>query len=435
MPFPIEIMEQALGQYRDLFRDCFSRPQWLHFVTVLLALMQCERQRTLSGLLRQIAGVGSRIDGLHRFFKFAPWQAEQLAKRWWQHWCQSLAPAVAGEHARQRARRPKRRGRPRKTVVTGFLIVDDSVHIKRKGKKMEGLGYHYASTEGKAVKGHSMFACLYLLLGRRCPLAPRLYRQKAVCEREDVPFQSKIDLALEGINSFAPPPGTRTHVLMDAWYTCRRLWRAVLTRGFAVTGGLKCNRKLRVIDEQGRRVYLSLSVYVAGLLESAYQQVDWPHEDGSARPVYAHLINTWVKNLGPCQVLVVRERLEQPLKEVRFWATSERQADIATVVSWAAQRWAIEPFLADVKEECGSDHYQLRSAVGLLRFWHLAFLAYTYLEQQRALLLAQEGSPGLTIGQMRCRQQQTHRRLLLTWIHTQFATGLTPEQVDQRLAA
>ena len=110
MPFPIEIMEQALGQYLDLFRHCFSRPQWLHFVTVLLALMQGQEQRTLSGLLRQVAGVGRRIDGLPRFFKCAPWQAEQLAKSWWQHWCQSLAPIVAAEHAHQRAQRPRRRG-------------------------------------------------------------------------------------------------------------------------------------------------------------------------------------------------------------------------------------------------------------------------------------------------------------------------------------
>ena len=43
---------------------------------------------------------------------------------------------------RQRALHPKRRGRPRKTVVTGFLTNDDSMHSKRKGKKMAGLGYH-----------------------------------------------------------------------------------------------------------------------------------------------------------------------------------------------------------------------------------------------------------------------------------------------------
>lgn len=435
MPLPIDLGEQALGQYLGLFRDCFTQPQWQHFVTVLVALMECQEHRTLSALLRRVAGVGQRIDGLHRFFKFAPWQPEQLAGRWWRHYCDTLGPLVAAEHARQYALRPKRRGRPRKTVVTGFLIIDDSTHGKRKGKKMEGLGHHYSTTEGKPIKGHSMFAALHVLLGRRCPMAPRLYRQKAVCEQEKVPFLSKIDLAEQLIRTFEPVPGTRTHLLNDSWYTCRRLWRAALGRGWAITGGLKANRKMRVNDPEQGRVYRSISEYTAGLTDDDYTQVPWPHQDGTSRLVYAHLVKTFVKKLGSCQVLVVRDRLNQPLKEVRYWATSEKQADLVTVVGWAAQRWAIEPFFDDVKEVFGTDHYQLRSTKGLIRFWHLAFLAYCYLEEQRALLLAQGADPGLTIGQTRWHQQKRHRRLLLGWLNDRFNEGLTPEQVDQLLAA
>ncbi|MBI4494419.1 MAG: hypothetical protein HY690_16675, partial [Chloroflexi bacterium] len=74
----------------------------------------------------------------------------------------------------------------------------------------------------------------------------------------------------------------------------------------------------------------------------------------------------------------------------------------------------------------GTDQYQLRSATGLVRFWTLAFLGYTYLEEQRAVLLAAGGDPGLTIGQMRSHQQRRHRRLLLDWIHDRFTEGLTP---------
>ncbi|MCL5959207.1 MAG: transposase [Chloroflexi bacterium] len=435
MPLPIDLMEQALGQYLSLFRDSFSQPQWQHFVTVLLALMQCEEHRTLSALLRQVAGVGYRIDGLHRFFKSAPWHPEQLVARWWRHYCRTLGPVVAAEHARQRSLRPKLRGRPRKTVVTGFLIIDDSTHAKRKGKKMEGLGHHYSTIEGKPIKGHSLFAALHVLLGHRCPLAPRLYRQKTVCQQEKAKFQSKIDLAEDVMDTFVPVPNTRTHVLMDSWFTCRRLWKKALGRGGAITSGLKSNRKIRVVDPERGRVYVHLPQYAAGLTAEDYQPVPWPHEDGTSRTVYAHLIKTWVRNLGPCQVLVVRDRLDQPLKEVRYWATSEREADIATVVSWAAQRWAIETFFADVKEVFGTDQYQLRSVKGLVRFWHLAFLGYCYLEERRAALLAAGTSPDLTIGQARCHQQKCHRRLMLGWIHDQFKQGLTPDQVDELLAA
>ena len=59
---------------------------------------------------------------------------------------------------------------------------------KQKGRKIEGIGNPYAMTHERQVPGHSLVQGLYVLLGRRCPTAPRLYRQQRVCEREQVPF-------------------------------------------------------------------------------------------------------------------------------------------------------------------------------------------------------------------------------------------------------
>lgn len=56
----------------------------------------------------------------------------------------------------------------------------------------EGLGLHHSTTLDKRLVGHSMVEGLYVLLGRRCPLAPQMYRQQAVCEVEGVPFASRM---------------------------------------------------------------------------------------------------------------------------------------------------------------------------------------------------------------------------------------------------
>jgi len=51
---------------------------------------------------------------------------------------------------------------------------------------------------------------------------------------------------------------------------------------------------------------------------------------------------------------------------------------VEQVVGHAAQRWDIE-VLFDFKELVGSDHYQVRSAQGIVRFWALGciqFLCY-----------------------------------------------------------
>ena len=49
---------------------------------------------------------------------------------------------------------------------------------KPKGKTMEGVGRHYSNTANARVRGHSLVQGLYVLLVRRCPLAPHLSRRR-----------------------------------------------------------------------------------------------------------------------------------------------------------------------------------------------------------------------------------------------------------------
>jgi hypothetical protein len=264
MPKPIVCLSDTLRQFLESFRGCFSQRQWKYFVTVLLGLVECDGRSTLTGFL-QCVGEAISLSGLSRFLGRWSWSPAEVAAVWLAHFRQQMEPLVKAEYRRQRARRPKRRGRPRKTVVTGYLIFDDSVHTKPKGRKMGGLGWHYSGVEKQVVRGHYLFTGLYALLGRRCPLLPRLYRQKAVCEREGVAFQSKVDMAVEEIEQFEPAPGTQTHVLIDSWYHCKRVRKAAQKRGWDISGGLKSNRKVRLIAEDGSRQWLSLTEYTATL--------------------------------------------------------------------------------------------------------------------------------------------------------------------------
>jgi hypothetical protein len=65
---------------------------------------------------------------------------------WQQRFRARLQGSVKQAHERLNAARPKCAGRPKRTVVTGFLIFDNSVHTKLKGRSMGGLGKHYANT-------------------------------------------------------------------------------------------------------------------------------------------------------------------------------------------------------------------------------------------------------------------------------------------------
>jgi hypothetical protein len=420
-----------LRQFAAAFGRCFSRPQAQYFVTVLLALVLCQEARTLSGLLRQIAD-GPSVSGLSRFLAESPWSAEEVAGTWQQRFREQMQPLVEEEQRRQQAGRPKRRGRLRRPVVTGYLIGDDSTMHKPKGRKMAGLGQHYSTTAGKQVPGHSLVAGLYVLLGRQCPLRPRMYRQQAVCQAEDVPFQSKIEQVVEMIETFEPLPDTATHVLLDAWYAAKKVWQAARKRGFAISTGLKSNRWLRVEDEQGWH-WQKLSDYVAGLQDADYQLVTWPAQV-DPREVYVHVVQTRVRKLYKCQLIIVRESLTAPLAQVRYFASSDLAADLPTLIGHLATRWDIEVLFADGKELLGLDQYQVMSAQAILRFWTLALAAFAFLDEER-YRLRQERQRHVTLGEARRELQRVHRRHLLDWILVQFRVGVPPERLYECLAA
>lgn len=167
MPKPMICLFAPLRNYLELFRPCFSHRQWKYFVTVLLGLIEHKGRPTLKGLLASVWDKVS-LSGLSRFLGLWSWSPEELAQTWQADFRQEVAAAVQAEHRRQRAERPKQRGRPKATLVTGYLILDDSVHSKLKGQKMAGLGRHYSATAKKVVPSHCQFTGLYLLLGRRC---------------------------------------------------------------------------------------------------------------------------------------------------------------------------------------------------------------------------------------------------------------------------
>ena len=269
------------------------------------------------------------------------------------------------------------------------------------------------------------------LLGRRCPLPPILYRQKSVAEAEGVPFQSKVELVINAIRALKPMPGTKTHILVDAWYTCRSVWRAALQRNFAITGGLRVNRWLRLPDplHPGGYRKVKLSTYLAEFGPDDFVMVPW-----RGRMVAAHLVRTFVYKLGACQVLVVKETPQAPAHEARCWATSDLKADVVTVVGYAAHRWDIETWIGDAKELLGMDHYQLTSVKSVTRFLYLLCCCYLFLDEVRVGLLA-EGQTEATIGDASRHQHHAHNHLLLRWLQVQFAQGHSVHNIETLLAA
>lgn len=434
MRLPIICLDKRLRHYLEQFRDCFSHPQYKYFVIVLLGLMLRQGSRTLKGLLNQVQ-TKACLSGLSRFMGQAPWLAEDISRHWQKLFHQEMREKVKTKQMELRQKQGTRKGRPKKTVVTGYLIGDDSTIAKKRGQKMAGLGRHYSSTEGKSITGHSLVQGLYLLLGRRCPLPPKLYRQKAVCEAEGVTFASKIELMIDFIKTFEPVADSQTHVLLDSWYTAKKVWKAARSRGFLITSGLKCNRSLRIEDPDDEKNWWwqRIDEYADSLPDSEWQYVRWPNHT-SERWVYVHVVQTRIKKLYRCQLIIVRGQLETGDKKdkIRFWASSDLKADIQTLLKHIATRWDIEVLFADTKEILGLDHYQLMSATAIVRFWTLVMAAYYFLDGIR-YQLEQQTEQHTTIGDAWRHIQAIHWCHFIDWIHQEFKFGWKPADLYQEL--
>lgn len=124
----------------------------------------------------------------------------------------------------------------------------------------------------------------------------------------------------------------------------------------------------------------------------------------------------------------------RPCRRPAAGPSSDLEADLTTLISHIATRWEIEVLFADSKELLGLDQYQLMSATAIVRFWTLAMAAYTFLDEERARL-RQARQQHVTLGESRREVQKRHYRHLLGWLHGQFQSGATPQQLHELLVA
>jgi len=431
MAQPIIIQAGIFRNYLTALEDAMRPSQWKYFVTVQMGLVHCEASRTLSGLLRSVA-TWVTVCQLSRFLVSPRWTTHGLSEARYQVFVSEVQPLVMAAHEKQRQQRVKRRGRYRATVVTGYLIFDDSTHVKRYAQKMGGQGRHYSSVDKCTMPGHSMFQGVYLVEGHQYPLDPQMYIQKHVCEQENRPFQSKVDMALDIVEHFVPLDQTHTHVLVDSWYVSKKMWKSVKQQDWDLTGGLKCNRKLRMVNAEGELEWMRLDDFADELSEDQFQAVEWPSQEGD-RTAYVHLLRTRIKNLGACQVLIVKPAADATGDQARFFITTRLQDNIHQVVQAVALRWTVETLFSDFKELMGSDHYQLHTAEAIRRFWALGLCLYQFLDSLRhriQRLLKRHVSLGETLHWLREKQ---HDRMI-DWVCNLSAKGIPKQVIQQQLS-
>ena len=133
-------------------------------------------------------------------------------------------------------------------------------------------------------------------------------------------------------------------------------------------------------------------------------------------------------------MIIVRNTLDGKTTDVRFWASSDLRANVATLIGHLAIRWDIKVLVADVKNLLSLDQYQMMTATAIVGFWTLVLAAYVFLDEERDRL-RQELGQHVAIGNAQREAQQVHWAYLITWIQQQFRAGQATATLFRQLAA
>lgn len=215
-----------------------------------------------------------------------------------------------------------------------FFIIDDTQCKKgRSTKRMEGLDNHFSHSDGKTIWSHCVVTAHIVTENHSFAWDFRSYFREKYCQNEGIPFKSKNDLAIELINSYPASKEEQVYVLVDTWYTSKRLIEHCLERGFHLIGGLRSNRKI-----YPKGIGIKINEFASTYLESSDLHSFTVDE-------HSYKLYTYEGNLSDIEyakVLISWEDEFDSSKTPFCILCTDSSLDLVTILSYYNVRWNTE---------------------------------------------------------------------------------------------
>jgi SRSO17 transposase len=331
------VVSNHLGQFQDLF----SKPQLKHFAEYLTGLIVCDKIN-----IKQINNAfiqHGEYSNKDRFLTTSDWPIEKVNQR-------------RIELIRKKVE-PLNRSK-------GCLIIDDSF-LEKTGKHIPEVGIFYDPAQHRYILAHNLVTSHYVTPGGSFPIGHRLYLKR---DKNDQEYQSKIEAAKELVDEAVAAGLIFQTVVFDAWYLCKELCKHIETKGLAWLGVAKSNR---IVYDHGRR--MSLKEFRQTLVQADFKKVTI-----AGKVYYCFTKTIKMSKLGKVRVLISHEK--EDLSDDPFYlATNNLRWESRRILTEYANRWLIETFYRDSKQNLGLGDYAMRDLQAIKRHWYLVFLSYTLL--------------------------------------------------------
>jgi len=353
-------MERIVRIPKKLDKECFSdprlrrlftKPQWAHFRSLVLAFMITTWRHTISGLDRALA-FGPHRTKRRDFAVISPWEGASVLR------------TVA------RIRLEKLGVQPGETIR---LVLDDS-HARKYGKKMQGAGKYRDMSTQSFLWGHNFIVGGLVYRGQFIPYDLRLSMKPGWCRKLGKEFKTLPELAAAIVRSLdvAKEMGLKVEVLFDAGYMNRKVVSAVVAMGWTYFSTLPSNRAIKV---HGR--WTHVKDYRRCIPKRQYRAVTCHTEEG-AKTYWATSRKLWLKSIGKVTVVFSkRKRGERALPLVTNAVGLSRRE----ILERYSLRWLIEGFFKSGKQILGLAEDQTGKAEGIEKHLRLVAIVYSLLVQ------------------------------------------------------
>lgn len=179
---------------------------------------------------------------------------------------------------------------------------------------------------------------------------------------------SKIDKVCQLAASLPVPTGA-AYGLCDSWFTCKKVIKAHLQKGYQLIGGLKTNH---IIYPQGIRISIKKFASYIGQDDVRLVTVN--------RQSYCVYRYEWALNeIDHAAVLFCwpKDAFLNP-EAMRAFLCTDIELATQAILEYYSKRWPIGTFFRQTKGNLGLNQYQMRSITAIKRFWALTTLTYLF---------------------------------------------------------
>ena len=242
------------------------------------------------------------------------------------------------------------------------LLFDDTL-VERNGEKIEETQFHKDHSSNGFIKGHQFFTSIIHTAFIQLPLFPKLYSKNT---------DSKIQMASDLID-FVIERMKINNVIMDSWYSDKKIINKCITKGIRVLCCVKSNRNVSI--ERGN--WQLLSDFSKKIPKKEFQNF---FIDDIKYKISSHIVKL---NGIPCiKMLDSYEWNEKHEKynNVFHLISTNKKDNVVGIIRMYRIRWFIETYHRDIKQNLGFAKVFLRKKEGIVRHAIFASIAYAALK-------------------------------------------------------